>query len=93
MTTEPRTDIGLFVPEDTQLVYLAEGAANIVYIVRPRYPTPTPGFQEEYSSNTPPPTIIEDDDGDQMDLDVFDSKYLKVPISLGHLKTTRSDLW
>lgn len=77
MASETKTDIP-FVPEDAQLVYLTEGAANIVYIVRPRYPTPTPGFQEEYSSTTPPPTIIEDDDGDQMDLDVFDNKLLRL---------------
>lgn len=74
MASESKIDVVPFVPEETQLVYLAEGAANIVYIFPPRYPFTKPTLLEEYSSTTPPPSIIEDDDDYEQDLDVFDSK-------------------
>ncbi|KAE8447134.1 hypothetical protein EG329_011118 [Mollisiaceae sp. DMI_Dod_QoI] len=73
------------VPEDTQLVYLAEGAANVVYRIFPSYTsrtvTPQPAFIEEYSDTTPPPSIIETDDEDDeenTDLDIFDKKLLRL---------------
>jgi len=62
-------------PEDAGISYLNEGAANIVYRISIRYPTPQPSQLEEYGDNTPPPTEIEVlEDNKQVDLSVFDSK-------------------
>ncbi|KUJ07151.1 uncharacterized protein LY89DRAFT_743147 [Mollisia scopiformis] len=75
---EPKTAKIPFVPENCYLHYLAEGAANIVYRISVRPPTPDPSILEEYSGTTPPPTIIETDDGEEVDLAIFDAKLLRV---------------
>jgi hypothetical protein len=62
-------------PENAGISYLNEGAANIVYRISIRYPTPQPSQLEEYGDNTPPPTEIEVlEDKKQVDLNIFDSK-------------------
>ena len=47
---------------DVRLVYLAEGAANIVYRIEPAFSTPNEGLESEttqYGSMTPPPSEVE----------------------------------
>ncbi|KAH7396023.1 inositol-pentakisphosphate 2-kinase [Cadophora sp. MPI-SDFR-AT-0126] len=75
--TEPTIPV---LPENAQLQYLGEGAANIVYrisIPQPQPSTPPPTELEEYSDGTPPPTEIEfgDDMGDTW---VFENKLLRL---------------
>jgi inositol-pentakisphosphate 2-kinase len=59
------------------LSYLNEGAANIVYRIQVRYPTPPPSQLEEYGEGTPPPSEIESDldleKNDIKDLEAFES--------------------
>jgi inositol-pentakisphosphate 2-kinase len=52
---------------DTGLTYLAEGAANIVYMFEIRHPTPPPSQLEEYGDGTPPPTEIESEFDEKVD--------------------------
>lgn len=60
-------------PEGCQLVYINEGAANVVYrIVAPAPATPEPALMEEYSATTPPPSILER--SEEVDMSVFASK-------------------
>lgn len=49
-------------PQNTELTYLAEGAANIVYRISIRPLTPEPTLLEQYGTGTPPPTEIEPED-------------------------------
>ncbi len=39
--------------------FVGKGAANLVYRIRIRYPTPEPSELEEYGDGTPPPTEVE----------------------------------
>jgi len=63
-------------PEDTGISYLAEGAANIVYRICIRYPTPEPSLLDTYGDGTPPPSEIEETNGDRTPiwLQVFESE-------------------
>jgi inositol-pentakisphosphate 2-kinase len=65
--------------ELTDISYLAEGGANVVYRVSIRYPTPPPSLLEFYGEGTPPPTEIEDCEEyggvERVDLSIFDSKF------------------
>lgn len=47
------------IPLNAELVYMAEGAANIVYRIHFPHSTPEPTDLNEYGSGTPPPTDIE----------------------------------
>ena len=64
-------------PADATFSYLDEGAANIVYRIHVRYPTPETTELEEYGEGTPPPTEIEVREGKPTadELAVFDSKF------------------
>lgn len=63
-------------PEHSGVSYLAEGAANVVFRLSIRYPTPDPTVLEEYGDGTPPPAVIDvrDDEGNcqRVTLNVFD---------------------
>jgi inositol-pentakisphosphate 2-kinase len=67
---------------DTGLTYLAEGAANIVYRLEIRHPTPPPSQLEDYGEGTPPPTEIESDFDEKCDgfeyLGVFESTLFRI---------------
>lgn len=73
-------------PESFELIYLNEGAANIVYrIVVPRPPSPRPEVIDLYSDTTPPPSILEQEEQEpeeqkeaKVDLSIFESK-LSIP--------------
>ncbi|TVY30740.1 Inositol-pentakisphosphate 2-kinase, partial [Lachnellula hyalina] len=68
-------------PHSTELTYLAEGAANIVYRISIQPLTPESSLLEQYGPGTPPPTDIEpgDEDEDEVEyLNVFDSKLLRL---------------
>ncbi|CRG83152.1 Inositol-pentakisphosphate 2-kinase [Talaromyces islandicus] len=54
------SDYGLDLPKDTQLQYLAEGGANVVYRITPPPSEVPPSEIEYYGDNTPPPAEIED---------------------------------
>jgi inositol-pentakisphosphate 2-kinase len=59
----------------TSASYLNEGAANIVYRLDIRGPTPPATLLEEYGEGTPPPTEVEFEEFEekQTQLKVFDS--------------------
>ncbi|CAG8976767.1 hypothetical protein HYALB_00008425 [Hymenoscyphus albidus] len=70
-------------PSKAALVYLGEGAANVVYRISVPYPTPPPSQVEEYGEGTPPPTDIEIEDPDEpiasaSDVKIFDNKLLRL---------------
>ncbi|KAF4618386.1 hypothetical protein G7Y89_g14918 [Cudoniella acicularis] len=68
-------------PDDTGIQYLGEGAANIVYHISVRYPTPPPSLIEEYGDGTPPPSEIEDVEdraSRAAALHIFDNKLLRL---------------
>lgn len=73
-------------PEHSGVSYLAEGAANVVYRLSIRYPTPDPSILEEYGDGTPPPAEIDvrDDEGNcqRVNLSVFDGMLLTFVASL-----------
>jgi hypothetical protein len=60
-------------PVSTEISYLSEGAANIVYRISVPVSTPPPSEIEEYGDDTPPPSEIEvyENGGD---VRIFDSK-------------------
>ena len=59
----------------TSALYLNEGAANIVYRLDIRGPTPPATLLEEYGERTPPPTEVEFEEFEekQTQLKGFDS--------------------
>jgi inositol-pentakisphosphate 2-kinase len=67
------------IPDSTGFSYFNEGAANIVYRILVRYPTPEPSLIEEYGEGTPPPSEVDTETGLYKDkvekLQVFDSKH------------------
>ncbi|TVY32354.1 Inositol-pentakisphosphate 2-kinase, partial [Lachnellula occidentalis] len=68
-------------PSNTELTYLAEGAANIVYRISIQPRTPKPSLLEQYGPGTPPPTDIEPEAEDEQEVDylnLFDSKLLRL---------------
>jgi inositol-pentakisphosphate 2-kinase len=78
------------IPRAALLSYLNEGAANIVYRIEIRVPTPPPSMLEEYGSGTPPPSAIEDylaqetddtEDYNSEDLQVFESASCSCPLA------------
>ncbi|KAK0101254.1 Inositol-pentakisphosphate 2-kinase [Cadophora gregata] len=70
--SEPNIPI---LPENAELQYLGEGAANIVYrisIPQPQPSTPPPTELDEYGEGTPPPSEIEFNQN-RRDLGVFET--------------------
>ncbi|KAG4433533.1 hypothetical protein IFR05_010988 [Cadophora sp. M221] len=66
-------------PENAELQYLGEGAANIVYRICPPQPgTPPPTELEEYGEGTPPPSEIEFFEGNSENWSVLKNKLLRV---------------
>ncbi|TVY55479.1 Inositol-pentakisphosphate 2-kinase [Lachnellula cervina] len=67
-------------PQNTELTYLAEGAANIVYRISIRPLTPEPTLLEQYGTGTPPPTEIEPEDEIEClnEQPLFNSKLLRL---------------
>ncbi|EPE31692.1 hypothetical protein GLAREA_12448 [Glarea lozoyensis ATCC 20868] len=74
-TTE-ESDIPVL-PVSTEISYLSEGAANIVYRISVPLSTPPPSEIEEFRDGTPPPSEIEvfENGGD---LRIFDKKLLRL---------------
>ncbi|KAE9367959.1 hypothetical protein N431DRAFT_349172 [Stipitochalara longipes BDJ] len=70
------------IPEGTTFTYLNEGAANIVYRIQVRSPSPQPSLLEEYGEGTPPPSEIESDidveNRNVVDLQLFENKLLRL---------------
>ena len=71
------------VPDGARFSYLAEGAANIVYRLSLRYPTPEPSILESYGEGTPPPTEMDERSAEYMatieKLNFFDGTSSGVP--------------
>jgi hypothetical protein len=82
------------IPQSAYLVYLNEGAANIVYKIEDTVPTPPGSILEAYGPGTPPPEAIEShlaqascldhELDDPKDLEAVESTYYSYPFASLH---------